>query len=97
MNYRLNFKIYAESIVFKFINNRQVKIINKKLNLFYEIYTQMISNDWDILILNLKLLNSCLLDKLIKKQMKRSQLICLILKKCQMVKRKLFITNNDNL
>ena len=66
LNYRLNFKIYSESIVYKFINNRQVKITNKKLNLFYEIYTQMISNDWNIFLLNLKLLKSYLLDKLIK-------------------------------
>ena len=30
------------------------------------VYALMISNEWNILILNLKLLNSCLLDKLIK-------------------------------
>ena len=66
LNYRLNFKIYSECIVYKFINNRQVKITNKKLKLFIKIYIQMIANVWDMFILNLKLLNSCLLDKLIK-------------------------------
>ena len=65
-NYRLNFKIYSESIVFKFINNIKVKITNEQLNLFNKIYAQMIANDWIILILNLKLLNSYLLGKLIK-------------------------------
>ena len=66
MNYRLNFKIYTESIVYKFIYNIKVKITNEQLNLFNEIYTQMISNNWDIFILNLESLNSCLLDKIIK-------------------------------
>ena len=65
-NYRLNFKIYTESIVYKFINNIEGKITNKQLNLFNEIYTLMISNDWNIFILKLELLNSCLLDQLIK-------------------------------
>ena len=65
LNYRLNFKIYSESIVYKFINYRKV-ITNKEVNLFNEIYTQMISSDSNIFILNLELLNSCLLDKLIK-------------------------------
>ena len=66
LGYRLNFKIYTESIVYKFINNRKVTITNEKLKLFNEIYTLMISNEWNMFILNLKLLNSCLLDKLIK-------------------------------
>ena len=62
MNYRLNFKIYTESIVYKFEKNVEF-ITNEELNLFYKIYTQMIANDWIIFILNLK---SCLLDKLLK-------------------------------
>ena len=66
LNYRLNFKIYSEFIVYKLVNNRNVKITNEKLKLFNEIYTQMISIDWNILILNLKLLKSFLLNKLIK-------------------------------
>ena len=66
INYKLNFKIYCESIIYKFNNYRMGNITNEQLNLFNKIYTQMISNDWDIFILELKLLNSCLLDKLIK-------------------------------
>ena len=66
LNYRLNFKIYTESIVYKFRDSRNDKIANKELKLFNEVYAQMISNDWNILILNLKSLNSSLLDKLIK-------------------------------
>ena len=66
LNYRLNFKIYTESIVYKFKKYIEDKIANKELKLFNEVYTQMISNDWNILILNLKSLNSSLLDKLIK-------------------------------
>ena len=65
-NYKLNFKIYSESIVYKFIHNIKVKITNEQLKLFNKIYIQMISNEWIIFILNLKSLNSCLLDKLIK-------------------------------
>ena len=65
LNYRLDFKIYCESIVYKFEGNREV-ITNKELNLFNKIYIQMISNDWNIFILKLKSLNSCLLDKLQK-------------------------------
>ena len=66
LNYRLNFKIYTESIVYKFKKYIEDKITNKELKLFNEIYTLMISNYWNILILNLKSLNSSLLDKLIK-------------------------------
>ena len=63
MNYRQNFKIYTESIVYKFENNIKDKITYEQLNLFNKIYTQMIANDWIIFILKLK---SCLLDKLLK-------------------------------
>ena len=66
LNSRLNFKVYSESIIYKFKNNIKDKTIHKELNLPNEIYTHMISNDWNILILNLVSLNSCLLNKLIK-------------------------------
>ena len=66
MNYRLNFKIYTESIIYLFKLSRKAKITNEQLNLFNEIYAQMISNDWNIFILNLDFLNSWLLDKLLK-------------------------------
>ena len=62
LNYRLNFKIYSECIVYKFRHNIKV-FTDKESELFNKIYTQIISNDLNILILNLK---SCLLDKLIK-------------------------------
>ena len=65
LNYRLNFKIYSEFIVYKFKNYRKV-ITNEQLNLFNKIYIQMISNDSNILILNLKWLNLYLLKNLIK-------------------------------
>ena len=65
-NYRLNFKIYCGSIVYKFINKIKVKITNEQLKKFNEIYTQMISNEWNIFIINLKSINSWLLDKLLK-------------------------------
>ena len=51
LDYKLNFKIYSESIVYKFINNIKDKITNEQLNLFNEIYT-LIFNYWDIFILN---------------------------------------------
>ena len=66
LNNRLDFKIYTESIVYKFENNIKDNISNEKLKLFNKIYTLMIANEWNIFILYLKLLNSCLLDKLIK-------------------------------
>ena len=66
LNYRLNFKIYCESIVYKLKSNITDKIKYRELKLPNEIYTQMISNEWNIFILYLKSLNSCLLDKLIK-------------------------------
>ena len=66
LNYRLNFKIDSESIVYKFRNNIKNNITKTQLNLFNQIYTEMISNDWNIFILDLILLNSCLLDKLLK-------------------------------
>ena len=65
LNYRLNFKIYSESIVYKFEYYSDDKITNEQLNLINKIYTQMIANEWIILILNLKSLNSCLLYQLI--------------------------------
>ena len=58
----MNFKIYSECIVYKFRHNIKAST-DKESELFNKIYTQMISNDLNILILNLK---SCLLDKLIK-------------------------------
>ena len=66
LNYRLNFKIYSESIVYDFKYYREGNITNEQLDLLNKIYTQMISNDWNIFILKLKSLNSCLLDKLLK-------------------------------
>ena len=96
LNYRLNFKIYTESIVYKFEYYWEDKITNEQLNLFNKIYTQMISNEWIILILNLKLLNSRFLDKLIKTNEEISVNMFNSEKKCQMVKRKLFITSNVN-
>ena len=65
LNDKLSFKIYCESIAYKFINNSKL-ITNKELNLLNNIYIQMISNDWNIFIITLKSLNSCLLDQLIK-------------------------------
>ena len=66
LNYRLNFKIYTEYIIYEFEDNWEDKITNEQLKLFNKIYTQMIANEWNIFILKLNLLNSCLFDKLIR-------------------------------
>ena len=66
LDFRLDFKIYCEWILFQFRNCEYSKLLDKENKTFIEIYKKMIKVCSNILILNFKSTESCFLNKMLE-------------------------------
>ena len=66
LDYRLDFKIYCELVVYKFRKSEYCKLLDNTNKMLIEIYKLMIKVCWNILILNFNSTNECLLNKMLQ-------------------------------